>query len=231
MNDVRQTFFFGIAAGALALSLSGGAAAGKPEVIDSDSSVTLDDNELTHLVFMREEEKLARDVYIVLGEMYPEAGIFGDIDDSEQRHTDTVRDTILSYDEKDPTKRDNVGVYTGKEYGWYFTEKFAQLTEMGARSELDALYVGAFIEELDMLDITQCPAIIVEMDDDIDEVTDCGKVYTDNLDLQRMYDSLLEGSKNHLRAYVGNIEAVIGEGNYEAQVLSQEEVDAILGRL
>jgi hypothetical protein len=40
----------------------------------------------------------------------------------------------------------------------------------------------------------------------------------------------LEGSKNHLRAFVGNIESVIGEGNYVAQYLTQEEVDEILGR-
>ena len=41
---------------------------------------------------------------------------------------------------------------------------------------------------------------------------------------------VLEGSMNHLRAFVLNIEKQIGEGNYKAQVLSQEEVDAILGR-
>jgi hypothetical protein len=33
-----------------------------------------------------------------------------------------------------------------------------------------------------------------------------------------------------LRAYVRNIEKVIGEGNYKAQVISQEDVDEILGR-
>jgi hypothetical protein len=41
---------------------------------------------------------------------------------------------------------------------------------------------------------------------------------------------LVDGSENHLRAYVGQIEAVIGVGNYVAQYLTQEQVDTILGR-
>jgi hypothetical protein len=44
------------------------------------------------------------------------------------------------------------------------------------------------------------------------------------------YSHLIDGSENHLRAFVGQIEAVIGEGSYEAQYLSQQEVDVILGR-
>jgi hypothetical protein len=45
-----------------------------------------------------------------------------------------------------------------------------------------------------------------------------------------LYTHLVDGSKSHLRAYVKQIEAIIGTGNYVAQILSQEEVDAILGR-
>ncbi len=56
---------------------------------DADSS--LDANEQTHLMFMREEEKLARDVYIKLGMMYPNSRVFGMIDDSEQTHTTAVK--------------------------------------------------------------------------------------------------------------------------------------------
>lgn len=195
----------------------------------SSDSTTLDFNEESHLVFMREEEKLARDVYTTLGSLYPNATIFGNIDDSEQRHTDSVKAKLLQCGVTDPNTNDNLGVYTGEAYGAYFTEKYELLTEMGAESELSALYVGAFIEELDMLDIIQCPKAIVEADNGIDDENDCGRVYTDNEDVQSLLDSLLEGSKNHLRAYVGKIEAVIGEGKYEAQILEQHEVDAILG--
>lgn len=79
-----------------------------------------------------------------------------------------------------------------------------------------------------MLDIEQCPEVIVETDNGIDDISQCGKVYTDNPDIQRLLHSLLEGSKSHLRAYVSNIEEQTGDGSYSAQVLSQEQVDAIL---
>lgn len=197
---------------------------------DDYAVVVLDYNEQTHLAFMREEEKLARDVYMKLGAMYPDHPIFGKIDDSEQRHTDAVRAMIEKYGLEDPSTNDNVGVYTGDDYGWYFTEKYHQLIERASISELDALYVGAFIEELDMMDIRQCPQVIVETDNGINDVADCGQVYTDNADVVNLYASLLDGSDSHLEAYVMNIEQYIGEGNYQAQVLPQEQVDELLDR-
>ena len=190
----------------------------------------LDFNEKTHLMFMREEEKLARDVYLTLGTLYPDAVIFGNIDDSEQRHTMAVKAMIEKYGYEDPNTNDNIGMFTGEDYGWYFTEKYNQLVERGQASELEALYVGAFIEELDMMDINQCPKVIVETDNGINDITECGKNYTDNPDIVKLYDSLLDGSASHLRGYVKNIEQQIGKGNYQAQVLSQEEVNSILGR-
>lgn len=206
-------------------------AAGKrSNLIDSSTSLTLDANEQTHLVFMREEEKLARDVYTVLSTLYPESPVFGNIDDSEQRHTDAIKEKLLQYGIEDPSTNDNVGVFTGVKYGWYFTEKFEQLVSRGEMSEFDALYVGAFIEELDMLDINQCPKVIVETNPDITDVHQCGKVYTDKADIDRLYENLLEGSENHLAAYVRRIEAVTGMGSYQAQVLPQTQVDLILGR-
>lgn len=198
-------------------------------VVDAETSSTVDENERLHLVFMREEEKLARDVYITLGMQYPQQKTFGNIADSEERHTGSAEDMLAKYGIEDPVTNNNVGVFSGAEFGWYFTEKYTQLVEMGSAGELQALMVGAFIEELDMLDINQCPKVIVETIDSIESTSDCGKVYTDNADLQRMYTSLLEGSESHLRAYVKSIEGFIGEGNYEAQVLTQEEVNVILG--
>ena len=196
----------------------------------TDAVVVLDYNEQTHLAFMREEEKLARDVYMKLGAMYPDHPIFGTIDDSEQRHTDAVRAMIEKYGLEDPNTNDNVGVYTGEDYGWYFTEKYQLLLERASIGELDALYVGAFIEELDMMDIRQCPQVIVETDNGINDVTECGQVYTDNTDVANLYASLIDGTDSHLEAYVKNIEQYIGVGNYQAQVLPQEQVDEILGR-
>ena len=212
--------------GLLAMAVSAGV-----KVAYADNTIiALDYNEQTHLAFMREEEKLARDVYIELSAMYPDHPIFGRIDDSEQRHTDAVKAMIEKYGLDDPSANDNVGVYTGEDYGWYFTGKFSQLVDRASVSELEALYVGAFIEELDMMDINQCPMVIVETDNGINSVTECGKVYTDNTDVANLYASLLDGSDSHLESYVKNIERYIGKGNYRAQVLSQEQVDEILGR-
>lgn len=192
----------------------------------------LDNNEIAHLTFMREEEKLARDVFLTFAEMYPDQVVFANIaTTSEQTHTDTVRDKLLQYDLSDPNPDANefpacIGSYTGEEWGWYFDEKYHQLVAMGSNSELDALYVGALIEELDMHDIADCPAVMVEAGYN----DPCGLRYTDESDLINMYRSLIDGSESHLRAYVGQIEAIIGAGNYRAQYLTQDEVDDILGR-
>ena len=201
----------------------------------ADESVTstgLDAVEASHLTFMREEEKLARDVYLTLANMYPDQDVFNTIaTTSEQTHTDTLRDKLAQLDLPDPNPDTNdlpasIGVFLGEDWGWYFTEKFHALTSKAKESELAALYVGALIEELDMNDIGVCPQVMI--DAGYPEV--CGLEYTDESVLINAYRSLIDGSENHLRAYVGQIEAVIGVGNYEAQYLTQAEVDAILGR-
>ena len=192
----------------------------------------LDADEISHLTFMREEEKLARDVYLTFAEMYPQQNVFSTIaTGSEQTHTDTIRDRLQQFGLPDPNPDtnnlpDSLGVFTGSEWGWYFTEKFKELTEAGSSNELAALYVGALIEELDMHDIADCPQVMV----DAGYNDPCGLHYTDERALINTYRSLIDGSESHLRAYVGQIEAVIGAGQYEAQYLSQDDVDDILGR-
>jgi hypothetical protein len=196
------------------------------------SSSTLDAVEASHLIFMREEEKLARDVYLTLAGMYPNQEVFNTIATaSEQTHADTMRDKLAQFNLPDPNPAtnnlpDSIGVFLGPEWGWYFTEKFDALTSQARTSELAALYVGAFVEELDMNDIAVCPEVMVEGG----YPKPCGLGYTDASALINTYNSLIDGSENHLRAFVGQIEAVIGVGNYIAQYLPQAEVDAILGR-
>ena len=77
-----------------------------------------------------------------------------------------------------------------------------------------------------MQDIAICPVVMM----DAGYPEPCGLAYTDESSLINTFSSLIDGSENHLRAFVGQIEAVIGEGNYEAQYLGQWEVDVILGR-
>jgi hypothetical protein len=199
---------------------------------DNQIAASLDTDEASHLTFMREEEKLARDVYLTFAERYPESGVFSTIaSGSEQTHADVVRDKLQDYNLPDPNPGTNqlpesIGVFTGEEWGAYFTERFNALVASGSESELAALYVGALIEELDMHDIADCPHVMV----DAGYRDPCGLGYTDERPLINVYRSLIDGSENHLRAYVGQIEAQIGVGNYTAQYLTQEEVDSILGR-
>ena len=218
---------------ALLLPLSIGAA-GQGRA-DLGNKSMLDAGEETHLIFMRQEEKLARDVYLTFAEWYPHLSVFNTIATiSEQTHTDTMREKLAQFNVPDPEPDADVlpemiGVFTGEPSGTFFNETYRELTKEGSLSELNALYGGAFIEELDMHDIVLCPHIIVEMDNGIGD-GECGLEYTDETALINSLSSLLDGSESHLRAYVGQIEAVIGVGNYQAQYLSQEEVDAILGR-
>ena len=123
---------------------------------------------------------------------------------------------------------DNVGVFSWGIYGRYFMEKYLVLTSQGTSSPLNALYVGAFMEELNILDIYECPKVVVDINNGINEVTACGRNYTRNPDVLRIYDSLLDESRKHLRLLVQEIERQIGTGKYQAQVLQQAEVDAIL---
>jgi len=204
----------------------------KERDVDTDSSTPLDATEASHLTFMREEEKLARDVYLTFADWYPNQQVFDNIaNKSEQTHTDTMRDELELYNLDDPNPEtnnlpDSLGDFTGEEWGWYFDEKFTALTTKGKNSELDALYVGALIEELDMHDIADCPEVMVKA-----EYPDpCGLHYTDEIGIINAYSFLIDGSERHLRAFVGQIEAVNGECSYEAQYLSQTDVDAILGR-
>jgi len=210
----------------LLLSVSGpaGAAAG-----DAGGEV-LDFNEQTHLVFTCEEEKLARDVYRVLGRRFPELGVFADMEANREHTRCALLDVMRKYRVSVPRVNDNVGVFSWGIYGRYFTEKYLVLTNQGTSSPLNALYVGAFMEELNIRDINECPKVVVDISNGINEATACGRNYTRNPDVLRIYDSLLDESRKHLRLLVQEIERQTGSGKYQAQLLQQAEVDAILSQ-
>jgi hypothetical protein len=223
----------------LVVFATGAAAKGGKNQVTNSSSVTststllLDPIEISHLTFMREEEKLARDVYLTFAERYPQQPVFASIaTKSEQTHTDTMLDKLDQYGIADPNPEtnnlpDSLGIFSvDTEWGPYFSKKFATLTTTGSISELDALYVGALIEELDMHDIIECPQVMI----DAGYTDPCGLKYTDEQGIINAYNFLLDGSENHLRSYVGQIEAVIGQCNYIAQYIEQEVVDSILNR-
>jgi hypothetical protein len=127
-----------------------------------------------------------RQGFITLGSLHTDSRIFIIIDDSRQRHKSAVAGMPDKYGIPNSGTSDNVGVFTGEGWGWYFTGKYSELVLQGSNSKLDALYAGAFIEELDMPDINHCPAVIVETYNSIDDASECGRLCTDNCGIDRL---------------------------------------------
>lgn len=160
----------------------------------------LTDKEITGLIQMREEEKLARDVYTTLGGIWG-TNIFTNIAASEQTHTDAVKVILTKYGIKDPVTVDTVGVFTSKT----MQDLYDTLTKKGGVSLSEALVVGATIEDLDIRDL------------------DVLMKNTTNVDIVRTYTNLQKGSRNHMRAFVKT-----NGGTYIPQYISQAEYDLIM---
>ncbi len=156
------------------------------------------------LAFMREEEKLARDVYLTL---YDQWGLrlFSNIAASEQTHTNAVKGLLETYEITDPVTDDTIGVFSNQD----LQALNDQLVEMGSTSLVEALKVGVAIEEIDILDLIE----YIEG--------------TEEENIEWVYENLLAGSENHLRAFVSQLEAQTGE-TYVPQYLSQELYDSII---
>lgn len=162
------------------------------------------DEEIQGLLFMREEEKLARDVYLTLYVKWNGLIIFQNIAQSEQRHMDSIKNLLDKYGLDDPAQGNDVGEFTNQE----LQNLYYDLISEGEQSLINALTVGGKIEELDIIDLKE----YIEQ--------------TDKLDIKRVYSNLLEGSKNHLRAFVKELE---NQGvNYKPFYLSQEEFEDII---
>ena len=162
----------------------------------------LSEEEASNLLSMREEEKLARDVYLALYDIW-ELPIFSNISEAEQRHMDALARMIDRYGLEDPVVDDTPGVFTNP----VFTTLYNELVSNGSESSLEALMVGALIEEMDIVDLREALAV------------------TTHGNLKRVYENLMRGSRNHLRAFAAQIAAA--GGSYEAQYLTQEEFDEI----
>ena len=151
------------------------------------------------LVFMREEEKLARDVYIALNLKW-NMRVFANISGSEQKHMDAIKTLLDKYGIEDPVGNDSIGVFENEDLQYLYDS----LTVKGSESVIDALYIGALIEEIDILDLKR------ELSENVDSE-----------DIKFVYENLLNASNNHLRAFVRNISRLGIE--YEPQLLDYEE--------
>ena len=139
----------------------------------------LSQEERDGLIHMRIEEKLARDVYIVMGELWNHK-VFLNIQLSEQKHMEAVKCKLDKYNVPDPLTTDSVGVFPDP----VFQQLYDQYIQQGSQSLNEALLVGKAIEELDIADLTF-------------QLT-----FVDNPDIIRVYQNLKAASENHLAAFL-----------------------------
>lgn len=172
------------------------------EVIVTIDKKNLDETEKEGLLLMREEEKLARDVYLNLYEKW-NLKTFYNIAQSEKTHMEAVRTLLDRYDIKDPVEEDIMGVFKNEK----LQELYNKLVAQGGESLEQALKVSALIEELDIYDLKELLS------------------KTDNDDIKIVYLNLLKGSRNHLRSFDSQLDR--NGFSYEARFLSQEEYDSI----
>lgn len=150
-------------------------------LLDGIAPASLDSGEIEGLLLMREEEKLARDLYLKLYEQWG-IQVFGNIAESEQSHMDSLKRLFERYDLKDPVLDEgpaSIGIFSSETMQSLYTDLLSQ----GQSSVSNAIVVGARVEELDIADLR---TLIKE---------------TDNEDLKLVYNNLLKGSRNHLRAF------------------------------
>jgi hypothetical protein len=162
----------------------------------------LTDSELVLMLHMKEEEKLARDVNSFFYQKL-ETPIFSRISLAENRHMNAII-TLLKYYDIPDTLVGEPGVFSNPE----FQDLYFELTEKGSDSVEAALMIGALIEEMDIVDLKEGLAIV------------------DNENIIRVFEHLLIGSRNHLRAF--NRQLVNLGLAYTPVYLTQEEYDQVV---
>lgn len=166
---------------------------------------SLNTQEEASLPFMREEEKLAHDVYAVLDGAYASnTRVFANISSSEATHTEAVSLLLVRYGLTDPAQDELPGVFQNAD----LLSLYTRLVQEGQASLLAGLAVGLAIEELDIRDLQTA------------------LVGIDNQDIRLVYDNLMKGSRNHLRSFYKVL--LQHGGSYTPQYIAQSEFDAIV---
>lgn len=138
--------------------------------------------EIEGLLYMREEEKLARDAYLTLYAKW-HLTIFSKIANSEVMHMSRIKELLDRYGLPDPAAGKAVGVFTNP----VLQQLYDDLMIQGSQSSMEALRVGVMIEEVDIRDLQHYIGL------------------TNKSDILNVYGSLLNGSYCHLRAFNGQL--------------------------
>lgn len=167
------------------------------DLLDTLPMGMLDQVEIDSLQFMYEEEKLARDVYTVLYQVWG-LPVFDNISRSEQTHMNSVLELLDRYGIS-PLASEQAGLFINPD----LQELYSQLVVQGSKSIGDALMVGGAIEEIDILDLQQRMA------------------QTDQEDILMVFENLERGSFNHLSAFASNYSRQTSS-DYQPQYMSPE---------
>ncbi len=205
--DMKRVTLIGMVLG---LSLLSACKDGKGSAADAGLSVPLTAAEKAGLLYLREEEELARDLYMTI---FNNKGLvsFQNISlNSETKHAQAMLGLLNTYGVADPSTG-QPDSYTNAGLQTLYNKLLADAT--GATStSLSALMVGALVEEVDILDINLKKA----------------QVQPVHALIIATYDNLLCGSRNHLRAFVPQIEALTGTAYTVQTPAMAAEVQAIL---
>jgi hypothetical protein len=164
--------------------------------------IVFDESELNILLHMKEEEKLAMDVYTVLYRKWGQP-VFSNISKAENTHLDAVLYLLKPYGDE-YTRVGQPGEYSDSEFKTLYNE----LVSKGSVSIEEAYKVGALIEELDIKDLTES----------ISNIT--------NENIILVLENLQKGSRNHLRAFNRQLKRL--GLNYTPMYISQAEYDQIV---
>jgi hypothetical protein len=173
-----------------------------PSSSGAGASGTLSAAEVQSVTRMREEEKMARDVYGVLA---PHAPAFSMIATSEQKHMDAVLGLLSSHGLADPAGGKDPGEFTDATLASVYSELIAR----GQPSLQDALSVGVEIEDLDLLDLMAATSTV------------------EHQDVSNVYENLMRGSRNHLRTFCSQLQAA--GGTCAAKHLDEATFQSIVG--
>ncbi len=177
---------------------------------DAGLSIPLNADEIAGLKYMREEEELARDLYMTI---FNNKGltVFQTIStNSETVHAQKMLDLLNTYSEADPSTG-IANTYTDPALQTLSDQLINTATGVTS-TDLDALMVGALVEEVDIEDINKEKALVQPA----------------HALIIQTYDNLLCGSRNHLRSFVAEIEAITGTAYVPQVPALATEVNAIL---
>jgi len=162
------------------------------------TAIPLEDQEA--LLFMLEEEKLARDTYIYLDQLW---GVpqFANIQKSEQSHLDAVAKLL------DGFAVEHTILPEGEFMNQEIQDLYDTFIEDGTLNLTEALKVGATIEDLDIVDLEHYINV------------------TSNATIISVYERLQCGSRNHLRSFVLALENV--GSIYTPQFLTSDAYELI----